>query len=139
MNTKPFSFGGTETFSARPAIAPAETAQTKVWKGDFGRDYTDRNTLAVEALDSLYLKNYGLTRTAINRDFLRGISHGASFLEVGCNSGNQLLLLQRMGYSNFSGIELQPYALDVARSRAPNISLSGLVSSSCNRIQREVD
>jgi pseudaminic acid biosynthesis-associated methylase len=104
--------------------AQMETAQTEVWRGEFGRDYTDRNTLDVDALDALYRKNYGLTRTQINQDFLSGISKDASFLEVGCNTGNQLLLLQRMGYTNLSGLELQPYALEIARRRTRNISLA---------------
>ena len=107
-----------------PPAASPETAQTEAWKGDFGREYTDRNTLDVDVLDSLYRKYYGLTRTQINQDFLCDISKEASFLEVGCNTGNQLLLLRRMGYSNLSGIELQPYALEIARSRTQNISLA---------------
>ncbi len=106
------------------STTPAETAQAKVWKSEFGREYTDRTTFDVDALDSLYCKNYGLTRTRINQDFLRGIPKEAGFLEVGCNAGNQLLLLQKMGYSNLSGIELQPYALEIARSRTRNISLA---------------
>jgi pseudaminic acid biosynthesis-associated methylase len=99
-----------------------ETAQTGVWKSDFGREYTERNTFEVDALDTLYRKNYGLTRKQINETFLRGVPRDASFLEVGCNTGNQLLLLQRMGYFNLSGIELQPYALEIAKSRAHDIS-----------------
>src|SRR5207302_1444714 len=47
----------------------------------------------------------------------------ASCLEVGCNTGSQLLLLQRMGYLNLSGIELQPYALQVAKTRLRKVSL----------------
>src|SRR5438132_13425118 len=92
------------------------------WKGDFGREYTDRNTFEVEDLDSLYRKNYGLTRRQINEIFLHDVPQDASFLEVGCNTGNQLLLLQRMGYFNLSGIELQAYALEIAQSRAHDIS-----------------
>lgn len=108
-----------------PAVAESwETSQTEVWKGDFGREYTDRNTFDVDALNSLYCRNYGLTRTSINQKFLSGISKDASFLEVGCNSGNQLLLLQQTGYTNLSGIELQSYALEIVRSRARNISLA---------------
>jgi pseudaminic acid biosynthesis-associated methylase len=103
--------------------AQTDTVQTEVWRGEFGRDYTDRNTLDVDALDALYRKNYGLTRTQINQDFLSGISKDASFLEVGCNTGNQLLLLQRMGYANLCGLEVQPYALEIARSRTRDISL----------------
>jgi pseudaminic acid biosynthesis-associated methylase len=107
-------------------LSPAgttETAQTEVWKGEFGRDYTDRNTFDVAALDDLYRKNYGLTRTQINQTFLQDVPSDSSFLEVGCNTGNQLLLLQQMGYTNLSGVELQPYALEIARSRVQNGSL----------------
>jgi pseudaminic acid biosynthesis-associated methylase len=101
----------------------SETAQTAAWKGDFGREYTDRNTFEADALDSLYLRNYGLTRTQINENFLRDIPKDASFLEVGCNTGNQLILLRQMGYSNLSGVELQPYALDMAHARTRGFSL----------------
>ena len=38
-------------------------------------------------------------------------------------TGNQLLLLRGMGFSNLSGVELQPYALEIARSRLPNVAL----------------
>ena len=106
------------------ATKSSATQQIEVWKGDFGREYTDRNTFDIDALDALYRKNFGLTRTVINQDFLAGISKDASFLEVGCNSGNQLLLLQRMGYTNLSGLELQPYALNIARSRTQKIALT---------------
>jgi pseudaminic acid biosynthesis-associated methylase len=100
-----------------------ETSQASVWKGSFGREYTDRNTFAPAELDELYLKNYGVTRSEINRAFLSDIDKDSSFLEVGCNDGNQLLLLQQMGYSNLSGVELQSYALEIARRRLPDISL----------------
>src|SRR5580765_53485 len=91
-----------------------QTAQEAVWDGDFGRDYTDRNTLDAQSLDDLWLRNYGVARSTINEEFLSGIPKNASFLEVGCNAGNQLLLLKQMGWSNLSGIELQCYALEIA-------------------------
>jgi len=100
-----------------------ETAQTAVWKGDFGREYSDRNTFDPVRLDQLYRKHYGVTRREINETFLRDIAKDASFLEVGCNTGNQLLMLQQMGYSNLSGIELQPYALEIAIHRLPGVRL----------------
>jgi len=104
-------------------LASGETPQTLVWKGNFGREYTDRNTLDEKALDALYRKNYGLTRSEINENFLREIAKDASILEVGCNTGNQLSLLHQMGWSNLSGIELQPYALQIAQSRLPDFAL----------------
>ena len=49
-----------------PGIEEPKTAQTSVWKSDFGREYTDRNTFDNEELDHLYIKNYGVTRRQIN-------------------------------------------------------------------------
>lgn len=106
-----------------PGIEEPKTAQASVWKSDFGREYTDRNTFDHEELDGLYRKNYGVTRRQINESSLSDIGKEASFLEVGCNTGNQLSLLQEMGYRNLSGLELQPYALEIARRRLPEISL----------------
>jgi pseudaminic acid biosynthesis-associated methylase len=104
-------------------IGATPTAQAAVWQGEFGREYSDRNTLGTEALDELYRRNYGTTRSEINEKFLRGIANDASFLEVGCNTGNQLSLLREMGWRNLAGIELQPYAIEIARSRLPGIPL----------------
>ena len=44
-------------------------------------------------------------------------------LEVGCNVGNQLLLLKKMGYPNLWGIELQDYAVEIARKRTSGINI----------------
>ena len=101
----------------------AETTQTRIWQGEFGRDYTDRNTFDIEQLDRLWLDNYGISRSSINREFLELIPKDASFLEVGCNVGNQLVMLRHLGYSDLAGVEIQDYALQVAKSRLQNISL----------------
>lgn len=100
-----------------------QTAQTRVWQGEFGRAYTDRNTLEMAELDALWSRNYGVSRSAINQMFLEGIPRSATFLEVGCNVGNQLVLLQAQGYTQLTGIELQSYALARARSRLKGIAL----------------
>lgn len=100
---------------------PGETAQTQVWRGEFGRAYSDRNLLDLQQLDELWLTNYGVTRSEINRAFLEELPKNASILEVGCNVGNQLALLQDQGYTNLTGIEIQPYALDIARARLPAV------------------
>ena len=122
MTTMPRVLATSDDVNGVPGKA-GETAQTHVWKGDFGREYTDRNTLEIDALEDLYRKNYGLTRGKLNETFLKDIPVDASFLEVGCNTGNQLLLLQQMGFSNLSGIELQPYALEIAKSRCQGVNL----------------
>jgi len=103
----------------RAIRSSTETQQEIVWKGSFGREYTERNTVDPESVDQVWRRNYGVARSTINESFLSGVSKDARFLEVGCNSGNQLLMLRQMGWSNLSGTELQPYAMEIARSRLP--------------------
>ena len=74
-----------------------KTTQIETWTGQFGRDYTDRNALDVEQLNALSAENYGVTRISLNQDFLSDIAKNARILEVGCNMGNQLLLLKGNG------------------------------------------
>ena len=100
------------------------TEQTRIWTGDFGREYTDRNTYTPEGLDELYRRNYGITRTALNERFLETIPRDSRILEVGCNMGNQLLLLQQMGFTKLHGIEIQEYALERARERLHGVVLT---------------
>jgi len=102
----------------------AETPQKKSWAGDFGREYTDRNTLSGAQLDSLYRANYGITRRQLNEAHLADVARDARILEVGCNSGNQLLVLREMGFTNLWGAEVQSYALELAKARLPDAQLS---------------
>jgi pseudaminic acid biosynthesis-associated methylase len=99
------------------------TEQMKEWSGAFGKDYTDRNAISLEEMEDLYRKNYGLSRTELNQRFLDGIDRGARILEVGSNIGNQLLCLQRMGFSKLYGIELQSYAVELSKSRTKDINI----------------
>jgi pseudaminic acid biosynthesis-associated methylase len=100
-----------------------ETDQTRVWTGEFGREYTDRNDQSPDELDRFYQENYGISRRKLNEAFLSGISKQARILEVGCNTGTQLLMLQEMGYSSLYGIEIQDYALERAKARLPRAEL----------------
>ena len=97
-----------------------ETSQIREWRGNFGREYTDRNRMTPGELDLLYRRNYGVTRTELNKRFLEGIAPTANILEVGCNVGNQLLALQQLKYTNLQGIEIQSYAVEEAKVRVPD-------------------
>lgn len=101
----------------------SETQQLKKWTGDFGRDYTDRNSLTSEQTDDLWRKNYGISRTELNLQFLKDVPKDARILEVGCNIANQLVLLQNLGYAHLYGIEVQSYALDRGRSHTRGLNL----------------
>ena len=80
------------------------TEQMEKWTGQFGKKYTDRNALSLEEMEALYKRNYGVIRTELNERFLGGLDHSIRILEVGSNTGNQLMCLQRMGFGNLYGI-----------------------------------
>lgn len=99
------------------------TPQEKFWQSDFGKEYTDRcdfNDPAV--LDASYIQEFGVARSAMNEEFLGGLSIGP-ILEVGCNTGNQLNMLQSQGHDSLYGLELQPYAVEKAKNLTHNINI----------------
>lgn len=97
--------------------------QMKKWMGDFGKEYTERNALTLDGLDELYRKNYGITRTELNKLFIGKLDRNTKVLEVGSNIGNQLSLLQKMGFKNLYGIEINNYAVELSRTRTKNINI----------------
>jgi len=100
-----------------------ETKQMKIWAGDFGKEYTDRNALTLEAMEQTYHKQYGITRTEMNSNFIGDIDKSVKVLEVGSNIGNQLLCLQKVGFEHLYGIELQSYAVELSKSRTTGINI----------------
>lgn len=100
-----------------------ETNQTKFWSGEFGQAYTERNPQNAAELNDLYKKSFTLSRDEMNRKFLGGIPKDAKILEVGCNVGAQLLVLQEMGFQHLYGIELQWYAVEKAKASTKNINI----------------
>ena len=100
-----------------------ETDQIKFWEGEFGKEYTDRNTFTHEELNNFYLTNYGISKDALNKEFLENLDRNTKILEVGCNVGQQLNALQHMGFKNLSGLELQPYAVEKAKELTKNINI----------------
>jgi pseudaminic acid biosynthesis-associated methylase len=108
-----------ESLEAKETKNFPATKQTETWRGEFGSQYSERNLYNPLDLDNLYQRNYGVTRTALNQSFLAEIPRSASILEVGCNLGNQLVLLHEMGFENLSGIEIQGEIVKKAQARAP--------------------
>lgn len=98
--------------------------QKSVWSGDFGREYTERNIYGPIELDKFYMDTYGVSRTDMNLLFLDKMDKdNCRILEIGCNVGNQLRLLQEMGFKNLYGIELQNYAVERAKELTSNINI----------------
>jgi len=99
------------------------TEQMQQWLGEFGKEYTERNALSLDEMEALYRKNYGISRTELNELFLKDMDRSVRILEVGSNIGNQLLCLQKMGFRNLYGIELQNYAVELSKSRTKDINI----------------
>lgn len=95
----------------------------ETWAGNFGREYTDRNALSLQELEVLYKGYFGITRTEMNYEFVGDLDRNMNVLEVGSNVGNQLQLLQSIGFRNLYGIELQSYAVELSKSRTKGINI----------------
>src|SRR5262249_28075256 len=112
-----------------PTLAEAEdsmsrtTEQMNVWLGEFGNQYTERNALSQADMEALYQRNFGITRTELNTEFLGELDRELRILEVGANVGNQLWCLQRMGFRQLYGIELQTDAVEKAKQRTSGLHI----------------
>jgi len=98
-------------------------AQSKMWKGKFGNEYTNRNALTLKEMDELYEKNYGINRSELNEIFVGNLNRSIKVLEVGSNIGIQLMLLQKMGFKNLYGIEINSYAVERSKRNTKNINI----------------
>lgn len=102
----------------------ARTEQENFWLGEFGKEYTNRNTPDLkEGWEKWYLENWGVHKKNMNDEFLSEIPRNAKILEVGCNSGNQLIALQESGFTEIYGVELQSYAVEEAKKRTTEINI----------------
>lgn len=99
------------------------TRQMEKWAGKFGREYVDRNTFSPKRLDTVYKKMYGTTATKLMHNSLGKLDKNIRILEVGSNVGNQLALLQTLGFKNLYGIEINRYAVEKAKKRLNGIDI----------------
>lgn len=99
------------------------TRQMEEWGGQFGKEYTDRNAVSLEETELLYEKNYGITRTEMNSEFIGNLDRDMKVLEVGSNIGTQLLYLQKEGFKSLYGIEISDYAVELSKSKTMGINI----------------
>ena len=65
-------------------------------------------------IDKYYKWLFGETRTSINQRYLKKIPKDARILEIGCSRGIQLNHLQKMGFTNLWGLEINKKACTLA-------------------------
>ena len=98
------------------------TTEEIFWKTKFGNEYSERNYRSNKELDDFYIKHLGVTRSKLNKDFLGKLKIN-NILEVGCNVGNQLVLLQSQGFRNLYGIEINDKAIEISKHTSNNINI----------------
>jgi len=100
----------------------ALSKEEKFWSSSFGAKYVERNKFSNKELDQLYIKNFGIARSKLNKEFL-GKLKLKNILEVGSNIGNQLVLLQSQGFKSLYGIEVFPKAVEIAKECTKGINI----------------
>jgi len=100
-----------------------QTEQEKFWSGEFGKEYTDRNSRDPKLWDKFYIENWGTTKSSINERLLGELPREIKILEVGSNTGMQLKCFQEMGYKNLYGIEVQDYAVEKSKEYTQRINI----------------
>lgn len=101
-----------------------DTSQSKFWSNEFGDEYTERNNFDQNQLDNLYLDYFGISRTELNKEFLSHLPKDTKILEVGCNTGMQLLNLKNnLNFTHLHGIDVSKTGLKVAKQNLPDASL----------------
>ena len=98
------------------------TTEEKFWSSKFGKEYAKRNYRSNKELDDFYIQNLGVKRSQINKYFLGKLKIN-NILEVGCNVGNQLTMLQNQGFKNLYGIEVYDKAAELAKKTTTNINI----------------
>jgi pseudaminic acid biosynthesis-associated methylase len=95
--------------------------QLESWVGEFGREYTDRNSLTLAELDERFLEDFGISAHDLFSEMLNGLRI-SSALEVGCNIGSKLALLHDLGIGRLTGIEPLGYAIDKGKKPYPFVT-----------------
>lgn len=92
--------------------------QREIWSGTFGDRYINRNQ-TIEEVNENFKKETGITVQSIFEDFFGKIPKNYSILELGCNVGVNISMLNKMGFGEITGIEINKKASDIASKNNP--------------------
>jgi len=95
--------------------------QIDFWRGKFGEVYLERNK-TFDEVNKRYKNQTGITVEQIFLNFFEDIDRDLKIIELGCNVGLNLSFLQKMGFRNLYGLELNQKACEIAARNNPSIS-----------------
>ena len=83
------------------------------WSGQFGNEYIERN----RKLTNFQYNN--TDRLEVTKSFFADIPRDASILELGCNVGNIIRILDSMGFYDVTGIDVNKKAIEIISKAHP--------------------
>lgn len=102
----------------------SKTYQEENWGGNHGNEYNQRNPQNIEDMDKIYAQNYGgVTRSDLNKEFIDTLLRDIKILEVGAGVGAQLDGLQKMGFQNLYGIEINRDAIEISKKNLKGVDI----------------
>ncbi len=84
------------------------------WAGQFGNEYIERNRKLTN------WKYNNTDRLEVTKSFFNDIPRDASILELGCNVGSIIRILDSMGFTDVTGIDMNEKAIKIISKAHPN-------------------
>ena len=95
--------------------------QRQFCEGEFVNSYIERNK-SLEEVNHIYKESTGITVEQIYAKFFSVIDKKSTILELGCNIGLNLNILQKLGFTELYGVEINKKAYEIARKNNPKIN-----------------
>lgn len=92
---------------------------TDLWRGEFGKEWTQRNRRTPKEIDESMVDRFDVSFTDLARDFLGDRRRDLSILDVGSNYGGHLEIMRTLGFSNLYGVDILDYAIEEAVYTVP--------------------
>jgi pseudaminic acid biosynthesis-associated methylase len=99
----------------------SDPAQT--WSGEFGEEWTERNSDSVADVNARYRERYGIALLDLMDLFLTDVDRDARILEVGTNTSVQLRVLQKLGFENLYRVDVLDHAVERAQTLSPDLEI----------------
>jgi len=96
--------------------------QQNFWSGKFGSSYIERND-SIDKINQAYKKQTGITVEDIFKEIFGNLDKDLSILELGCNIGTKLQILNNMGFKKLHGVEINQEAANLAQNNNPSFHI----------------
>ena len=96
--------------------------QQNFWSGKFGSSYIERNN-SIDKINHAYRIQTGISVEDIFKEIFGNLDKDLSILELGCNIGTKLQILNNMGFKKLHGVEINQEAANLAQNNNPSFHI----------------